>query len=229
MTVRLAVLTVLLSVSAAGAQPALPAPPTTPPAQQQPPQQSQPRGQAGDRSDIAPGPGPQERATLESAEVRQRLLDQLFQKLREASSKEEADGIDDAIEAVWARSGSPTQDLIFSWALQEAQRGNRARAFDYLDTLIVLAPDFPEAYYRRAQLFFATREWGKAMADLERTLALEPRHYGALAGVGTLLRDVERRKEALAAFQAALALHPHLEIAKRAVEVLRPRVEGRDS
>lgn len=193
------------------------------------PQQERSRGPQGDRSDIAPGPSPQERGTLDSAAVRQRLLDQLFEKLRDSKTKAEADGIDDAIESVWARTGSPTHDLVFAWALEEALRNNAARAMDYLDSLVVMAPDFPEAYYRRAQLHFAARSYAQAMADLERTLALEPRHYGALAGVGTVLREFEKRKEALAAFQAALAIHPHLEVARRAAELLRPAVEGRDS
>jgi cytochrome c-type biogenesis protein CcmH/NrfG len=66
------------------------------------------------------------------------------------------------------------------------------------------------------------------MADLERVLALEPRHYGALTGVGTILREVERNREALAAFRAALEVHPHLGAARQAVERLRVEVEGRE-
>ncbi len=203
-------------------------------AQSPPPSREAPRGDRqpqarGDRDAVAPGPSPQERGSLDSAEVRARLLADLFDKLKAASSAQEADAIDDAIEAIWARTGSPTVDLMMSWVAEEVARRNVGRARDYLDGILVLAPDHAEAYYRRGQIAFAQRDYAKAMADLERALAIEPRHYGALVGVGTILRDLQRYREALVAFRAALAIHPQLPVARRAVETLRPRVDGRDS
>lgn len=200
---------------------------TTPPAREAP-RERQPQARE-ERDAVAPGPSPQERGSLDSAEVRARLLADLFDKLKAASSAQEADAIDDAIEAIWARTGSPTVDLMMSWVAEEVTQRNVGRARDYLDGILVLAPDHAEAYYRRGQIAFAQRDYAKAMADLERTLAIEPRHYGALVGVGTILRDLQRYKEALAAFRAALAIHPHLPVARRAVETLGPRVDGRDS
>jgi tetratricopeptide (TPR) repeat protein len=181
-----------------------------------------------ERDQVAPGPSPQDRGTLDSAAVRARLLDDLFGRLRAAPASEDAQGISEAIEAIWARTGSPTVDLMFVWFAEEVRARNMGRAADYLDGIILLAPDFAEAYYRRAQIAFTRRNYGQAMADLERVLALEPRHYGALTGVGTILRELERKREALAAFRAALEVHPHLAIAQRAVERLRVEVEGQE-
>ena len=218
----------ILAASAAAQSPPAQTPPTqSPPAQGQPaPPPS--RGERQGPADVVPGPGPQDRGTLDSAVVRARLLDDLFSRLRTAPTSEDAQGISEAIEAIWARTGSPTVDLMFVWVAEELRGRSTGRAADYLDGIILLAPDFPEAYYRRAQLAFAQRAYGQAMADLERTLALEPRHYGALTGVGTILRELDRKREALAAYRAALAVHPHLAIAQRAVERLRVEVEGQD-
>jgi tetratricopeptide (TPR) repeat protein len=191
--------------------------------------QSPSQAPRGDRDpEVAPGPSPQERGSLDSAAVRARLLDDLFARLAASTSAQEADGIDDAIEAIWVRTGSPTVDLMMAWAAEELRGRNAGRARDYLDGVLFLAPDFAEAYYRRAQLHFQARDFAKAMADLERVVALEPRHYSALVGIGAILRDLDRPREALAAFRAALAVHPHLAAAKRAVEILSPRVDGRD-
>jgi tetratricopeptide (TPR) repeat protein len=189
------------------------------PAERAPPREEQ----------VAPGPGPQERGSLDSAVVRARLLDDLFARLKAAATAQEADAVDDAIEAIWARTGSPTVDLLMGWAVEELARRNAGRALDYLDGVLVLDPDHAEAYYRRGQLHFSRRDYAKAMADLERALALEPRHYGALVGIGTMLRDLRRDRPALAAFRAALAIHPHHQAAKRGVEALAARVDGRDA
>ena len=56
-----------------------------------------------------------------------------------------------------------------------------AQALDMLDQVIVLKPEFAEGWNRRATLYFNMKEYGKSIADIEQTLTLEPRHFGALA------------------------------------------------
>lgn len=195
--------------------------------QPRPPRNSPERGQ--DVEAVAPGPSPQQRAERYSEATRAKLLDQLFEKLKDASSPEESKMLGEAISALFLRSGSPTIDLMMVWAADEMAHGDKGRALDYLDAIVALAPDDAEAYFRRAAVHYAMRNFGKALDDLNKTLVLEPRHYEALAGLGAILRDLDRPKEALAAYRAAQALNPQMESAKKAIETLSRRVEGRDS
>lgn len=196
---------------------------------QQQQQQQQRRPDAARSADqVAPGPGPQDRGRMDATEIRARLLADLFEKLKAAPNAQEAQTLHEGVVAIWTRSGSVTLDLFMVWSQEDLVQRNVGGARDLLDGIIALNPDFAEAYHRRAQLHFAERDYAKAMADLERTLALEPRHYVALTGVGAILRDLDKPREALAAFRAALAIHPFFEPARRSAELLRPRVDGRD-
>ena len=59
-------------------------------------------------------------------------------------------------------------------------------------------------------------------------LAREPRHFGALAGLGLMLQDIGDDKDALDAYRKALAIDPHLENLPDVVKTLSEKVEGRD-
>jgi tetratricopeptide (TPR) repeat protein len=228
----LAALIVSTSAPAQAPAPQAPAAPrqATPPQQpaEQPPAARPQRGPQQNRgAEVAPGPGPEQRGEAAAAATRRSLLDQLFAKLKETQDRAEATALDQAIGTIFARTGSPTIDLMMDWAMEETARNQRGRARDYLDTILTLDPNHAEAYFRRAQLSLVARDTAKAVADLERAIALEPRHYGALVVLGSIMRELQRDREALAAFRAALDLNPHIVGARRLVEQLGERVDGR--
>ena len=180
-----------------------------------------------EREPVAPGPNPQQRGEAQSPEAYAKLVDALYVKLREAKSEAEAETIDDALTALWARRGGATAQTLLEWSQEEVARKRYATALDYLDALLVINPDHFEAYFRRAVIAYQMRAIGQAINDLGRTLALEPRHYAALGVLGHILAEIGREKEALAAFQSALALIPLRGQLKKQVERLSPQVEGR--
>ena len=59
-------------------------------------------------------------------------------------------------------------------------------------------------------------------------LAREPRHFGALSGLGIILQELGDDKGALEAFRRAVAVHPHLERIPDLVKKLTEKVEGRE-
>ena len=67
----------------------------------------------------------------------------------------------------------------------------------------MLSPNAAEPYFKRATVLYAGNDLTKALADLERAYTLEPRHTGVLMGLGILFSDLNRDKEALAAYSAA--------------------------
>ena len=70
--------------------------------------------------------------------------------------------------------------------------------------------------------------YGKSLADIQQVLLREPRHFGALAGLGMIMQDLGDDKHALDAFRRALAVHPHLEKIPDLVKKLAEKVDGRD-
>jgi tetratricopeptide (TPR) repeat protein len=97
-----------------------------------------------------------------------------------------------------------------------------------LDSVIELKPDYIEAWNRRATLHFANKDYGSSLADIRQVLAREPRHFGALTGLGVIMQELGEDKLALEAFRKALVVNPHLQKVPEFVKTLTEKVEGRD-
>ena len=159
---------------------------------------------------------------------RPRNLDFLFEALKIAPDAASAKAIEDRIWAVWLNSGSDTCNLLMTRVKTEIDAEKLDRAIQLLDAVIELKPDYIEAWNRRATIFYMKKQYGQALADIRQILAREPRHFGALAGLGTILQDIGEDKPALAAFRRALTVDPHLEGIAEKVKTLTEKVEGRD-
>lgn len=155
-------------------------------------------------------------------------LDDLFRRLKEAKNPQEAKSLATQIERRFARSGSDTVDLLAARANEVFSEGEAAIAIEIMDRAIVLKPDWAEAYHRRAIMFFAMDDWTRALADLNAALAREPRHFGALTGVGLVFQRLGDQKRAFAAYTKAYEINPSLESVKTILDRMRPDVEGRD-
>jgi tetratricopeptide (TPR) repeat protein len=99
-------------------------------------------------------------------------------------------------------------------------------ARESLDALVRRAPDFAEAWNRRATLNFLIGDYRASVDDIQATLRLEPRHFGALSGLGLIYLAIDRPEAAARSFEAALAVHPHLPGARAHVDMLKGRIEG---
>lgn len=135
-------------------------------------------------------------------------LDRLFSRLKRESDPRNAKLIADDIWTQWTQSGSATIDLLMQWS-NEAMRDNRfATALDLLDQVIVLRPDYAEGWNRRATVHFLMNEHAKSMADINKVLALEPRHFGALSGMAAIFTAAGRDAAALRAYRRVLDVYP---------------------
>jgi tetratricopeptide (TPR) repeat protein len=155
-------------------------------------------------------------------------LDTLFGALKVAPDEASAKAIEDRIWAIWIVSGSDTCDLLMSRVKEATDEKDYDLAIKLLDAIIVIKPDYVEAWNRRATVFYLKQDYGHALADIREVLVHEPRHFGALAGLGLILQDMGDDKHALEAFRRALAIDPHLENLSDAVKTLTEKVEGRD-
>jgi tetratricopeptide (TPR) repeat protein len=155
-------------------------------------------------------------------------LDMLFGALKIAPDEASAKAIEDRIWAIWTASGSDTCNLLMTRVKDATDDHDYDLAIKLLDAIVIIKPDYAEAWNRRATLHYLRHDYGEALADIREVLAHEPRHFGALAGLGLILQDIGDDKHALQAYEAALAIDPHLHNVPDAVKTLREKVEGRD-
>jgi tetratricopeptide (TPR) repeat protein len=101
-------------------------------------------------------------------------------------------------------------------------------ALKLLDAVVRLRPDYVEGWNRRATLYYLRNDYTRSLEDIEQVLAREPRHFGALAGLGMIMQDLGDDKRALDAFRRALAVNPHIDKVPELVKTLAEKVEGRD-
>lgn len=153
-------------------------------------------------------------------------IDKLFDDLAHANSTEDAKPIEDQILAVFAQSGSPSVDLLLTRALAAEQGGDKDTARRLLDSITEIAPNFAEGWHDRGELLAATGDDEGAMISLERAVALNPRHFAAMAELASMLADYGDKKAALAMYRKALALDPKMLDVERRVRELSRDIEG---
>jgi tetratricopeptide (TPR) repeat protein len=113
-----------------------------------------------------------------------------------------------------------------SWAARAMRDEDYAKAEDLLDQVIVLKPEYSEVWNRRATLYFTKLDYGRSLADIEKTLALEPRHFGALSGLAVIMQRLDRNKDALKAWYRVLEIYPANKAAQDAVIALEEELAG---
>ncbi len=156
-------------------------------------------------------------------------LDALFVQLEQAPDAEAAAAIEQQIWLRWSDSGSPTVNVLLERAAAAETEGDAGLAERFLDQASDLAPEYAEPWNRRANLAYAADDYRGAIAAIQETLKREPRHFAALAALGIIYEELGQQRAALEAYRAALAIHPHYDVAQQGVRRLEPRVDGREA
>jgi tetratricopeptide (TPR) repeat protein len=159
---------------------------------------------------------------------RTRGLDFLFGALKAAPDENSAKHVEARIWALWLQTPSDTAALLMMRAKAAMDAQQMDTALKLLDAVVKLRPDYVEAWNRRATLYYLKNDYAHSLQDIEQVLVREPRHFGALAGLGMIMQDLGDDKRALDAFRKALAVNPHLDKVPELVRTLSEKVEGRD-
>ena len=155
-------------------------------------------------------------------------LDRLFEALKVAPDDDSAKYVENRIWAIWLGSPSDTANLLMGRVKTAVDGKDLDLAIKLLDAVIDIRPDFVEAWNRRATVYYTKKDFGRALADIHEVLAREPRHFGALSGLGIILQELGDDKHALEMFRRALAVHPRLERIPDLVKKLSDKIDGRD-
>ena len=148
-------------------------------------------------------------------------LDRLFDRLRAAPSAVAAEPIESEIWRSWIVAGGPAAESLVVVGITSMQRGDLPGAFGLFDAVTAQNPNYAEGWNKRATVLFLMGALDASASDCAKVLSLEPRHFGALSGLGLIRAQQRRWDDAMKAFEQALAIHPHLAGAKQNLEMLR--------
>ena len=153
-------------------------------------------------------------------------LDALFSELKRERDDKQAKRISERIWTKWRDSGSATADLLMQWADKAIADNKNGLALDLLDQVVVLMPDYAEGWNRRATLNYAMGKHSKSMSDISRVLMLEPRHFGAIAGMAAILASSGNDELELRAWEQMLEIYPANRQAQKRVGELADKLTG---
>jgi tetratricopeptide (TPR) repeat protein len=155
-----------------------------------------------------------------SSSLAQSDLDALFGKLRNPDIGSEVLRVEPQIWAAWMEGGTPDENDALVRATASMNLADFPNAEKQLNALLVKTQTFPEVWNKRATLYFLMGRFDESLADIVKTLELEPRHFGALSGRGMIYQRLGKNADAIAAYKEALAIHPYLTGARLAIKQL---------
>ncbi|MDF1747570.1 MAG: tetratricopeptide repeat protein [Alphaproteobacteria bacterium] len=162
------------------------------------------------------------------ADQEDKRLDSLFDILHTAPlHSQEAYIAQQGIWALWVQAPTASGRVLMRQGIQQMSQGDLDQAVETFSALIALEPDFAEAWNKRATIYFMQGNYADALADIDETLTLEPRHFGAKSGLGLIFDAMEEPEAAIDAFREALKINPHMEQIRARIEQLKKQLEGR--
>jgi Tfp pilus assembly protein PilF len=153
-------------------------------------------------------------------------LPALFARLKTAGSDTEARLVETLVWQIWSTSADDEVNEMMMRGLRAMSEGDPKRALTVFDAMVQRSPSFAEGWNKRATVYFLLGDLTASVGDIERTLQLEPHHFGALSGLGQIYLALDQEAAALKAFEAALAIDPHLAGVKAAVEEIKKKRDG---
>ncbi len=155
-----------------------------------------------------------------------KTVDELLGELKRERNPQAARQLANSAMATWSESSSPTINLLMQWSAKAAAEKRNAAALDFIDQAIILKPDFVGAWNQRATLHFTMGNYKKSVSDIEKVLELEPRHFGAIAGLAGILTERGSKDAALKAWERYLEVFPADREAQEIVAKLSEELAG---
>ncbi len=150
----------------------------------------------------------------------------LYARLATSRDADETSGIIPQLLQSYSQSGSDTADLLLKRARQAIGVENYADSLKILDATVALQPDWAEGWNARATARYLDDDYKGSMADIAQTLKREPKHLGALMGMGMILEAREKREDALKIYERVLEIAPHWKNAEEAADKLKKALAG---
>ncbi len=197
------------------------------PARAQAPDPHAPDQHAPNDEPLKPPEPPRDLPNVRSGDATHNL-DKLFEALKVAPTDESAKYIERRIWALWTSAGGDTAGFLMGRVKTAVDSKDYDLAIKLLNAIIEIRPDYVEGWNRRATVYYMKKDFSHSLEDIREVLAREPRHFGALAGLGLIMQELGDDKRALDVYRRLIAIHPHMQRIPDLVKTLTEKVEGRD-
>lgn len=152
------------------------------------------------------------------ADQRDSQLPLLFEQLLEVESAAQAREVEARIWSLWLATDDTRADFLMQRILASMDSGDLEVALEVSTDLVEYAPDFAEGWNKRATIYYLMGNYNASVQDIQQTLILEPRHFGAISGLGLIFFRQGNLSAALEAFEQVVLITPQSPNAKRSVE-----------
>ncbi len=166
-------------------------------------------------------------AQLAAADQKDPRLDKLFAQLRAATTMADSQPIEAQIWEIWMQSGDQNVDALMAIGTSALNDEDYSQAYRAFGRVVQLAPGFAEGWNKLATALYLLGRYDDSIKDIGKTLALEPRHFGALSGLGLCNAQLDKEKEALDAFEKALAINPNMPGIRQDAEDLKKSIAAK--
>lgn len=126
---------------------------------------------------------------------------------------------------LWSRSGNPEVDRLMALGTEAMQAGKHVEAITTFSEVIHKKPDFAEGWNRRATVYYLAGQYDKSIADCHEVLKRNPRHFGALSGMGQIYAQLEDYENALRWYRRALEVNPNMLGVEMNIRLLEERLK----
>lgn len=150
----------------------------------------------------------------------------MFVELKAAKDLVDAQQVEFRIWDAWVKSGDAEIDTMMGLAMVDMQAGKYADALAMLDAVVAKKPDFAEGWNKRATVLYLMGDLDRSIADIRQVLLLEPRHFGAISGLGLIEIAKGDLKGAIEAYRKVIEIYPMNATAKESIDRLEQAVEG---
>lgn len=164
-------------------------------------------------------------ATATLADQTDPQLDELFTRLQLTEEPAQLQFIENSIWAIWMSHDNADVERLLTIATERMNARRYSEAMLVFNQLIESFPDYAEAWNKRATLYYMLGDFEASMADIDATLALEPRHFGAISGQGLIYIQQEDLQRALQSFQHLLTIHPNSRSALNNLEMIEAAIQ----
>jgi tetratricopeptide (TPR) repeat protein len=136
-------------------------------------------------------------------------LTELFDKLYISESKNEINNLTHDIWKIWDETSDPKIEADYHRGLEAMRTGDFVMSIDFFTRVIEKNPDFAEGWNKRATVYYILGQFDQSMIDINKTLLLEPRHFGAMDGMGLIFIQLQQYDKAIKIYDQMLEIFPH--------------------
>lgn len=137
-------------------------------------------------------------------------LELFFKDLKNSVTLQKASSIELQIWKIWMEHHNPKVKSLILLGIVEMNNQQYGKALEHFRMLTAIEPEFAEGWNKRATVFYLMGRFNESQEDILHTLKLEPRHFGALSGLGLIRMESEDWPGAISALEAALKVHPQM-------------------